>query len=148
MLVHTFYSTIRWEDQSNTVIRTITASWIITVYGSWINWLSRSDSIFIEEKCPLIINIPNVSSPNGDQVNDIFRPSVEYVREFKLEIFSRWGERLFVSNDGNRMEWSASGMDKTLCQAFIFIIFFAEGYNEKAIWSPRILLWWRYASDD
>lgn len=90
-----------------------------------------SDSIFIEEKCPLIIHIPNVFSPNGDQVNDIFRPSVEYVREFKLEIFSRWGERLFVSNDV-ATGWNGQLVDgqNALPGVYIYHIF-AEGYNEK-----------------
>ncbi|MFN8279755.1 MAG: gliding motility-associated C-terminal domain-containing protein [Saprospiraceae bacterium] len=125
------YSTIRWEDQSNTVIRTITAGGLYSVRVMDQFGCPGSDSIFIEEKCPLIINIPNVFSPNGDQVNDIFRPSVEYVREFKLEIFSRWGERLFVSNDV-ATGWNGQLQDgqNALPGVYIYHIF-AEGYNEK-----------------
>ncbi|MCB9169877.1 MAG: choice-of-anchor L domain-containing protein [Flavobacteriales bacterium] len=43
--------------------------------------------------------IPNSFTPNGDGINDLFRPSVTGVREYQLRIFDRWGELLFQSED-------------------------------------------------
>jgi gliding motility-associated-like protein len=56
------------------------------------------------------IDIPNAFSPNinggnggsfssGDVNNDIFHPVVKGIDKYELNIFSRWGELLFVSND-------------------------------------------------
>lgn len=46
------------------------------------------------------IDAPNAITPNGDGNNDVFRISLsEEVREFKIEIFNRWGQLIFKSND-------------------------------------------------
>jgi gliding motility-associated-like protein len=48
--------------------------------------------------------IPNVFSPNEDGFNDyleIFIPNDKVVNEFNLQIFDRWGNRVFISNDYN-----------------------------------------------
>jgi gliding motility-associated-like protein len=43
------------------------------------------------------IYVPNVFSPNGDGLNDVFLPIVNGVKKYRLEIFDRWGERVFLS---------------------------------------------------
>lgn len=42
--------------------------------------------------------IPNVFTPNGDSLNDGFYIDYKNVNSFKIEIYSRWGERVFESN--------------------------------------------------
>ncbi|MBK9107623.1 MAG: gliding motility-associated C-terminal domain-containing protein [Saprospiraceae bacterium] len=46
-------------------------------------------------------NMPNVFSPNGDQINDEF-PGREFKEPFHIRIFSRWGELLF---EGRNQSW-------------------------------------------
>jgi gliding motility-associated-like protein len=49
------------------------------------------------------IFIPTAFSPNRDGLNEIFKPEgMSYVNEYKLEIFNRWGELLFKTNDINQ----------------------------------------------
>jgi gliding motility-associated-like protein len=43
---------------------------------------------------------PNAFTPNSDQHNEYFKIIASYVVEFKMEIFDRWGEMLFVSEKG------------------------------------------------
>jgi len=45
--------------------------------------------------------IPNTFTPNGDGQNDIFLPEMFGVVNFHLEVYDRWGELLFVSEDQN-----------------------------------------------
>jgi gliding motility-associated-like protein len=46
------------------------------------------------------IIFPNAFSPNGDGNNDTFTAGVyQSVEWFKLEIYNRWGERMFTTND-------------------------------------------------
>lgn len=50
---------------------------------------------------PPNIFIPNAFSPNGDGVNDLLRFRGKQVVSFHMAIFSRWGEKVFETNDIN-----------------------------------------------
>jgi gliding motility-associated-like protein len=43
--------------------------------------------------------IPNSFSPNGDGINDVFMPITLGISSFHMEIYDRWGEIIFVSED-------------------------------------------------
>jgi gliding motility-associated-like protein len=45
--------------------------------------------------------IPNAFSPNNDGLNDIFKPVGMYILEYNLQIFNKWGVKLFECNDIN-----------------------------------------------
>jgi hypothetical protein len=52
--------------------------------------------------------IPNAFSPNGNGVNETFGPKGRYFddKTFKMQIFSRWGELVFETEDFFRaMGW-------------------------------------------
>ncbi len=55
-------------------------------------------------------NLPNVFTPNGDNLNDYFRPdSYSFVEKVDMKIYSRWGDLVFrtdepeINWDGKRM---------------------------------------------
>lgn len=50
------------------------------------------------------IYIPNAFTPNGDGLNDVFRPVVdlELVKQFHLSIYNKWGERIFETSAAGR----------------------------------------------
>lgn len=43
--------------------------------------------------------IPNIFTPNGDGFNDIFAPIFQNYTNIKIQIFNRWGNRIFEGND-------------------------------------------------
>jgi gliding motility-associated-like protein len=43
--------------------------------------------------------VPNLFSPNGDGFNDKFEVFGFGIRDFKMKIFNRWGEKVFESNN-------------------------------------------------
>lgn len=50
------------------------------------------------ENC-FAIQFPNVFTPNGDGINDFFLPlSYNQVGEFHIEIYNRWGTRVYEAN--------------------------------------------------
>ncbi len=60
--------------------------------------------------CPhmdILVYIPTAFTPNSDNVNDIFRPSLLYVlheadhryRQYEFWVFNRWGERVFYTTN-------------------------------------------------
>lgn len=49
--------------------------------------------------------IPNVFSPNGDELNDVFKPATfGLFVPFDIEIYNRWGQRVF-RNDDDHLYW-------------------------------------------
>jgi gliding motility-associated-like protein len=44
--------------------------------------------------------IPDCFSPNGDGSNEVYKPQVSpFVSRYRMEIFNRWGERVFYTDD-------------------------------------------------
>ena len=42
---------------------------------------------------------PTAFTPNGDDLNDYFNVSGQFIQSFELRIFNRWGELIFTTND-------------------------------------------------
>jgi gliding motility-associated-like protein len=58
----------------------------------------------IKVKEKLIYYIPNAFTPNGDELNQTFKPvfySGFNPQQYNLQIFNRWGELMFESNDSD-----------------------------------------------
>lgn len=55
------------------------------------------------------VYFPNAFSPNGDNVNDYFRPYGEGINQLELQIFNRWGTEIFNSS-GLSVSWD--GLNK------------------------------------
>lgn len=51
---------------------------------------------------------PNAFSPNGDGVNDIFKPVMRGVKNYQLQIINRLGEVIFTTTDQN-IGWNGGG---------------------------------------
>ena len=66
---------------------------------------ASSDSVYIDVFYP--IYIPNAFTPNGDGINDFFFVDGVNIREYKLEIWNRWGELVFESTDPSE-PWDGS----------------------------------------
>ena len=62
---------------------------------------TRSDSIYVRYGnfyCDAMV--PTAFSPNGDQLNDTFKPYIDCeIQSYKLMIYTRWGEMIFMSTD-------------------------------------------------
>jgi gliding motility-associated-like protein len=58
-----------------------------------------TDEVCIDVSRENVIYIPNTFTPNGDGLNDEFYVSGFGFSDITLEIFDRWGEKLFASSD-------------------------------------------------
>ena len=63
--------------------------------------------------------IPNAFSPNDDGVNDKLCFKGDWLRSFKISIFSRWGEKVFETTDINEC-WDGR-YKGTKCQAGVYM---------------------------
>lgn len=58
----------------------------------------ETNNISTEDACE--IYVPNVFSPNGDALNDYFKPSSNCSFEsFEMKVFSRWGQLVYNSRN-------------------------------------------------
>jgi gliding motility-associated-like protein len=61
--------------------------------------VAETEVILEQQKCSPVV-FPSSFTPNQDGINDIFRPNPEgRANAFKMQIFNRWGNLLFVSTD-------------------------------------------------
>lgn len=51
--------------------------------------------------------MPTGFSPNGDGVNDFFRPANKNLKKFKLQVYNRWGELIFET-DNAKTGWDGT----------------------------------------
>ena len=73
------------------------------------------DSVTVFVKQANEVLVPNAFTPNGDGQNDEFQifGSFDAVRHFEVQIFNRWGEKLFESFDRN-FKWDGTYRGKLL----------------------------------
>jgi gliding motility-associated-like protein len=78
-----------------------------------------------EPLIPVQIYIPNVFSPNGDNLNELFIPQInlpERIGDYHLIIFNRWGDIMFTSQDP-AVGWDGTFNEKKLDPAvFVYTL--------------------------
>lgn len=71
-----------------------------------------SDQIYVRDSCDNYIYIPNAFTPEGDDLNNEFKPKGINVVDFNMKIFDRWGKVVFQTFDIN-VGWN--GRDESGC---------------------------------
>lgn len=78
-------------------------TYVVTLYataGTCID--SAKVTILVQED--FTIEIPNVFTPNGDGANELFTIRTTGAKDVSLQIFNRWGQKLY-SADGVNVSW-------------------------------------------
>lgn len=100
-------ATYGWGDGSTGLPRTVDASGTYLLSVS-MEGCTTNDSVRVAvTDCDYNLEMPNVFTPNGDGMNDLFRPiSMAGMASLSLTIHDRWGSLVFHSTDLN---WSWDG---------------------------------------
>jgi gliding motility-associated-like protein len=64
--------------------------------------------------------IPNTFTPNGDGMNDTFGVAGEAIKDFKMQIYNRWGQLIFESSDANQRWDGKFGGDKVPEGSYVY----------------------------
>ena len=80
-------------------------------YGGLQAECDTSDNFLHIDGRPCQMTVPNVITPNRDGVNDVFEPQTdgEFV-SMEMEIFDRWGRRVYRQESNDLLRWDATGM--------------------------------------
>lgn len=78
------------------------------------------------------LEMPNAFSPNGDGINDIYKPKSDYksITEFHAYIFNRWGQKLYEWTDPST-GWDGKFKGKDVKQGVYFCLVKAKGADGK-----------------
>jgi len=81
------------------------STWLVVTATNANTACSIKDSVFIEFNnisCSKEnVFIPNAFTPNGDDINDVFKVRSQILKSMKLIVQDRWGHTVFESNDMN-----------------------------------------------
>jgi len=129
-----------WTFGDGNVSGVVNPSNIFTQAGSYTVTLIASASpcsdtatIVIVVNDGLTLEIPNVFTPNNDGSNDIFTIKSTGVKEISLQIFNRWGQKLYEFS-GPKASWDGkvpSGSGAPEGTYFYFVK--ATGFDDKEI---------------
>ena len=98
-------ATYLWQDNSTNPTIQVTQQGSYWVEVTTANCSVTDNIVITEEDCEIILELPNVFSPNNDGINDVFMPITNQgIASMKTIIYNRWGNKLFET-DHLLIEW-------------------------------------------
>lgn len=93
MSVTTFIHSYSFEG-----VPSVAGCYVVTAVDSFANQSVVGTKIRVDN-CP-IYELPNVFTPNGDNINDLFIPlPYKFVKDIDIKIYDRWGLLMFETTD-------------------------------------------------
>jgi gliding motility-associated-like protein len=97
------------------------------------------------EQCVVVeanftLYIPDAFSPNGNGLNDVFKPKGMYIQNYDMYIFDRWGLLLFHTNDLTK-GWDGT-TNKHVCQedTYVYLIKINDTQGKKHSYLGKVSL--------
>jgi gliding motility-associated-like protein len=106
-----------------------------TIYLNVTNSIGCTASNSYTITFPPLLYIPNSFTPNNDGLNDAFMIEASSVMDFKIRIFSRWGEEVYYSTDVTDA-WTGDrrGSNETYCPNGVYnFVANIKGFNGEAL---------------
>jgi gliding motility-associated-like protein len=121
-----------WSNGSTTQTITVDGAgsfWVVALFGSC---LSSDSSTITGDGTGGSLYVPNAFTPNDDNLNEIFMAKGTGIATFDMNIFDRWGNLLFVSDDinkgwdgrieGGHYTWKKDGEDVAQQDVYVCIV--------------------------
>lgn len=87
----------------------IAGCYAVTAIDTFFNESAFSNVVCVDN-CPLY-RLPNAFTPNGDNQNDLFVPTVScFVASVDFQIFNRWGQLVFSTHDP-QLNWNGANLN-------------------------------------
>lgn len=106
-------------------------SYEVTLYNNIDGCIATSSMIIIVKEGEAELIIPDVFTPNGDEVNDLFYVKHTNIIEFNARIFNRWGTEVYTLPNANATWDGRSSSGTVLSEGTYFYIIKAKGLNNE-----------------
>jgi gliding motility-associated-like protein len=119
-----------WKDLSTSPVYTVTNPGFY--YCTVSNYCGTAiDTIHVSDiDCECVPLLPNIFSPNGDGINDEFRPDIGCIpASFQLKIFNRAGQVVFESNALNNY-WKGTFQNQPVPIGTYYYILKVQGQSD------------------
>ena len=99
-----------------------------SVHGIGYDATSLSNEIRLIQ--PPMVFVPNAFSPNYDNINDVWGVSHAFVKEFRMQVYNRWGEKVW-DNDFKGNQWDGVTRGKmAMNDVFIWVVTY-KGWDNR-----------------
>ncbi|HAO47562.1 MAG TPA: gliding motility-associated C-terminal domain-containing protein [Ferruginibacter sp.] len=128
------YQDYRWSTGAVSSSITLRNFGIFYLTVKDFNDCTGTDSITVTRANCVPIAIPNAFTPNGDGLNDVFRPTInQEVKRFYFTVFNRYGEKIFETHEyGKGWDGKYKGKDQP-AGSYVYLIRFTNIFG----WSPE-----------
>ena len=83
--------------------------------------------------------IPNVFTPNGDNINDVFTIGSSNIETLNCEIYNRWGQKLFETTDPDEGWDGKLKGSKVQNDAYVFYVSFKIRGDEQIVKAGTVM---------
>ena len=80
----------------------------------------------------------NAFSPNGDGLNDTYKPYFLGAKDFKYKIFNRWGGLVFVG-ESKDASWDGTYQNKDVPSGKYLVVIEAKDVEDKAFFTNQVI---------
>jgi gliding motility-associated-like protein len=117
-------------NQQGTFCYRVEADYTFTYPDGDTEFFTSSSNVSCVEQRPSVY-IPNAIAPNG--TNNEFKPYIVFGNptEYKMQIFNRWGEQIFESNDPNAGWFGTNGSSDVPTGGYPYVIQFTASDGQR-----------------
>ncbi len=124
----------RWQDGTVGGLYTATASGLYSITAQNGCGTDTAQMNIVFEACPCTLILPNAFTPNGDGVNDNFRPLHACdMTDYNMTIFNRYGEKIYFSKDPLEGWNGRARTDKPLPGAYVWMVNYIKPSNKQLV---------------
>ncbi len=135
------YKNYLWQPQGDTLrFEKISKGDKYTLMVTDFNDCKISAPFTVRDWCAPRIWIPNAFTPNApkDTLNNVFIPVGAYIQTFTMDIYNRWGELLFHSEDFTK-GWDGTYRNKPATEdIYLYVIIYEGEYKGNKFGETRI----------
>ena len=104
-----------------------TGSWLLRQIVSTSKGCSDTFSTWLRVGIGYFLQIPTAFTPNGDGLNDLWKPLTRGARLYELKVFNRWGQMVFSSNNAEQ-SWDGSEAPEGV---YVYTLSFVNAYDKR-----------------
>lgn len=133
---------IVWSDGLNSLTRYVLANdkFDVVLINEFDCEAAFHIDIDLDYDCPDPIYVPNAFTPDGDGINDVFKPVMPGVKLLSFSIYNRWGELIYKTTDSNE-GWDGDYREiEAKGDVYVWRMEYVDKYNNEQVEEGRVNL--------